>query len=249
MPEAPHSDRRPLLALTAATVIAVLGYAAAATVMLHTQTTLPGGVAAPTSPAWVLPVATAPASPPVSIAPAPSSRAATPSPIRGGTRPVSASSRPVRAGKTAQQKKPAPVLVVGSTIGLGPLDLPGYRLRHRNFVARVDVITARSGPLDRLDSRFTVRAGRADTRCVSFESVNYPGYFLRHRDFYLLLDRADGSELFDRDATLCPAPVTGGFVLRSANYPDRYVVLAGGWVRLDRVAAAQATGFRALPAL
>ncbi|GAA4600832.1 hypothetical protein BJY16_003675 [Actinoplanes octamycinicus] len=249
MPEAPRSDRRALLALAAATVFAVLGYAATVTVMLHTEAEPPGGAAAPTPPTWVLPVASAPASPPVSIAPAPSSRSIRPSPIRGGTRPVSAATKGAGRKQTAKPTPPAPVLVTGSTIGLGLVDAPGYRLRHRDFVAQVEPLTADSAPLDRMDTRFTVRVGRADSRCVAFEAAGHPGFFLRHRDFVLRLDRADGTVLFDRDATFCPVPLAGGFVLRSVNFPDRHLVLADGGVRLEPVAAGQATRFRALPPL
>jgi hypothetical protein len=60
--------------------------------------------------------------------------------------------------------------------------------------------------------------------CVSLESVNFPGYFLRHRNFVVHLDRQDGSSLFRADSTFCPVAVSAGaIVLRSSNYPTRYV--------------------------
>jgi hypothetical protein len=124
---------------------------------------------------------------------------------------------------TSSASVPAPILVPGDSIGLAPAGMPGLRVRHRDFRAWIDPVGPRSSALDHADSRFTVRRGRASAACASLESANYPGYFLRHRDYLLRLERADGSALFDADATFCPVPAAGGFVLRSHNYPDRYV--------------------------
>lgn len=134
--------------------------------------------------------------------------------------------------------------VAGTEIGLEPVGEPGRRVRHSDFRARIDSIGPGSPALDRADSRFTVRAGRARGSCVSFESDNYPGYFLRHRNFALRLDRADGSALFDADATFCPVPVAaGGFALRSHNYPDRHLTESDSLLLLTRTSAADAKAF------
>jgi hypothetical protein len=44
-----------------------------------------------------------------------------------------------------------------------------------------------SSELDRRDSTFKMVPGLADSRHVSFESVNYPGHYLRHQGFRLNL--------------------------------------------------------------
>lgn len=54
-------------------------------------------------------------------------------------------------------------------IGLEPAGRPGYRVRHRDFAARVDRIDAAA----RADARFAVRTGLADGDCVSVESVDF----------------------------------------------------------------------------
>lgn len=127
--------------------------------------------------------------------------------------------------------RPAPAvdLNIGATVGLAVAGHPELRLRHRDFVGRVDRIDAGSSSLERADSRFVVRKGLADQGCVSLESVNYPGYFLRHRDFILRLEppsrrgRRERPELFARDATFCTSPTRDGaaIILESVNYPGR----------------------------
>lgn len=124
-----------------------------------------------------------------------------------------------------KESTPAPAFVMGARVGLEPLSAPGYRVRHRNFAGRIDHIGPYSGALDRADSSFTVRAGLANSGCVSLEAVNYPGYYLRHQNFRIYLHRIDGTRLFAADATFCAVTgLTGqGTSLRSYNYPDRYL--------------------------
>ncbi len=258
MPEADHSDttRRGLIALGTTSVLAMLGYATTATMLLSKSTTPPRPPAAP--PVWPVPVA----SPAVSLAPAPSG---TPSPAgpqrptgiptgRAAVAPPPESPAHHTAGATGgsatpQATSPRAGLVAGARIGLGLAGLPGYRLRHHDFVARVDAITASSGYTDRMDATFIVRAGRADAQCLSFESANYPGYFLRHRNFWLRLDKANGTALFDQDATFRPVAVGAGVALRSVNYPDRHLVPALGGIQLEPVPALLAAVFQALDPL
>lgn len=92
-------------------------------------------------------------------------------------------------------------------------------VRHRDFLVRVDPASRTS----REDATFLVRPGLARAECLSLEAVNFRGRFVRHRDFVLRLDRLDDSELFRADATFCPESVRGGVVLRSVNFPDRFV--------------------------
>ncbi|MFV2085560.1 AbfB domain-containing protein [Micromonospora sp. LOL_021] len=124
-------------------------------------------------------------------------------------------------------------LTVGSTYGLEPVNLPGRRVRHRDFEGRVDVVDQRS----RADAAFVVRRGLAKSSCISLESVNFPGYYLRHQDFRFFLHRIDGSALFRADATFCPvAGLTGQHTsLRSYNYPDRYLHHDGRYLKLAEI--------------
>jgi hypothetical protein len=141
------------------------------------------------------------------------------------TRPGTGTAPIPPARQSTPAPAPAPAFVIGARVGLEPVSKPGYRVRHRDFAGRIDYIGPNSSALDRADSSFTVRAGLANSRCVSFESVNYPGYYLRHQNFRIYLHRVDGTRLFAADATFCA--VTGlagrGTSLRSYNYPDRYL--------------------------
>jgi len=177
---------------------------------------------------------------PVSVQPSPTtsgpgSVVRTPTHHQVTTRPVEkARTTPPTSRPPTTAPTPAPRLAAGATVGLELADRPGYRLRHRDFVARLDPISA--GRPGRDDARFTVRRGLAADRCFSLEAGNFPGYFLRHRDFVLRLDRRDGSGLFDQDATFCPRPVRDGaaLVLESVNYPGRFLAAGDDGVRLSR---------------
>jgi hypothetical protein len=140
---------------------------------------------------------------------------------------------------------------VGATIGLEPSGHRGHRVRHRNFLGRVDRIDASSSALDKADSRFTVRAGLADHNCFSLESVNYPHRFLRHRNFVIHLERNDGTSLFAADATFCAVPRQQGAALslRSYDYPDRFVVEQDSALSLPQISATRATAFVVRPPL
>jgi hypothetical protein len=75
------------------------------------------------------------------------------------------------------------------------------------------------------DSTWIVRAGLANSTCLSFESTNNPGQYLRHSGFQLYLNANDNTSLFAQDATFCPQ--TGqngqGYSFQSANYPNKYL--------------------------
>jgi hypothetical protein len=103
---------------------------------------------------------------------------------------------------------------------------PGYDnryLRHRDSLARTDVISAGSTLTDRQDATFTVRAGLADNTCSTFESVNFPGRYLRHAGYRLQIATNDGTAVFAQDATFCAQPGlnggAGNVSLESINYP------------------------------
>ncbi|HEV8566134.1 MAG TPA: AbfB domain-containing protein [Actinoplanes sp.] len=142
---------------------------------------------------------------------------------------------------------------------------PGYDtryLRHRDGLARTDVIDSGSPLLDRQDATFIVRAGFADPTCYSFESVNYPGQYLRHSGYRLQKSSNDGSTIFLQDATFCAQPPRGGgggnVSLESINYPGYYwrhyaeavyIATNGGGNTWDNPASynADATWYNATP--
>lgn len=97
---------------------------------------------------------------------------------------------------------------------------PGFTdryLRHRDGLARTDVVTSASDGLLKADATFVIRRGLADPTCYSLESRNYPGQFLRHANFRVRLNVNDNTDLFRRDATFCAQPGNGGVRLESVN--------------------------------
>jgi hypothetical protein len=125
------------------------------------------------------------------------------------------------------------------------------RLRHRDFQIRVDRIGPGSRRLDRSDATFVVRPGLADQRCLSLEAVNYPGRFVRHQDFRLVLHPRATTSLYASDATFCARPTGDGarFVLRSVNFPDRFLTVRDSAVRLGPVPPGTALVLRSAPGL
>ncbi len=97
---------------------------------------------------------------------------------------------------------------------------PGFTdryLRHREGLARTDVVSAGSDAVLKADATFVVRRGLADPSCYSLEARNFPNQFLRHADFRVRLGTNDNSEIFRRDATFCAQPGRGGVRLESVN--------------------------------
>ena len=97
---------------------------------------------------------------------------------------------------------------------------PGFTdryLRHRDSLARTDVVTSASDALTKADATFVVRRGLADPSCYSLESRNIPGSYLRHQAFRVRLSANENTDLFRRDATFCAQPGSGGVRLASLN--------------------------------
>jgi hypothetical protein len=243
VPPSARPSRRPVLMLVGATAVAVLGYGTAAIVVLAEEPAQPLVYVLPAPPRSSPAVET----PPVSLLPSPPTAPAVPTRgIRGepdgnGARPGRGSATPSRTAATSPA--PDPAFTVGHTVGVGLTGVSGYRLRNRDFVARIEADGTAKGP----SGRFVVRRGLADGGCLSFESAEFPGFYLRHRNYVLLVERAEPTSLFRYDTTFCPQASAGGFALRSVNYPDHHLIHADGLVRLVRSTAAQATAFRALP--
>jgi hypothetical protein len=100
-------------------------------------------------------------------------------------------------------------------------------LRHDDADTKVVIspIDSSSSATAKADATWIVRAGLANSSCVSFESANASGSFLRHYAFELYLNPNDGSSQFAADATFCPQPGNSGtgYSLQSSNYPTKYI--------------------------
>ncbi|MFC5286436.1 AbfB domain-containing protein [Actinokineospora guangxiensis] len=142
----------------------------------------------------------------------------------GGTNPWDS------AANLAQDSTWAPTIALWRSGAALPQDqarslrvsTPGFTdryLRHRESLARTDVVGAGSDALTKADATFVVRRGLADSSCYSLESRNFPGQFLRHAEFRVRMATNDNTELFRRDATFCAQPgATAGTVrLESVN--------------------------------
>ena len=101
----------------------------------------------------------------------------------------------------------------------------GDSVRTENGTAVIAPIASGSSEQNKGDSTWIVRAGLADTSCVSFESKNNPGDFLRHQNSALHIQPFDGTALNRSDATFCAQPGKNGkgSSFRSVNYPTRYI--------------------------
>ena len=96
-------------------------------------------------------------------------------------------------------------------------------IAHSGSTVNTQVVTSSSTSTLKGQATFVVRAGLANSSCVSFESKDTAGSYLRHSGFQLYLNANDSSALFAQDATFCPQ--TGfngqGNTFRSYNYPTR----------------------------
>ncbi|GAA2512958.1 sigma-70 family RNA polymerase sigma factor [Winogradskya humida] len=79
----------------------------------------------------------------------------------------------------------------------------------------------------------TAGPGIADRSCVSFRDTG--GRYLRHASFRIMLSAEEDRELFRMDATFCPqkGAAAGTVRFRSFNYPDRFIRVVAGQLRLD----------------
>ncbi|GHK01698.1 alpha-N-arabinofuranosidase [Streptomyces sp. Y2F8-2] len=86
-------------------------------------------------------------------------------------------------------------------------------------------VTSSSSSTVKGDATWIVRAGLANSNCVSFESANTPGSYIRHYAFQLHLQPNDGTSQFAADATFCSKPGNSGtgYSLQSFNYPAKYI--------------------------
>lgn len=111
---------------------------------------------------------------------------------------------------------------------------PMRYVRHSNNVARID-----EAPFDpSADMQWKVVAGLADSKGISFESVNKPGQYLRQLNNSLVLNTNDNSTTFKADATFYK---TAGFAnsnwtsFKSYKDSTRYIRQSGYTLRLDPI--------------
>ncbi|MFC8672645.1 alpha-L-arabinofuranosidase B [Streptomyces griseorubiginosus] len=121
-------------------------------------------------------------------------------------------------------------LTPGSRISLQATTSPcctSHYLRHNDADTKVVIsnITVGSSATDKADATWIVRAGLANTSCLSFESVDKPGQFLRHYNYQLNLNFDDGGSAFAQDATFCPTTGNSGVgtSFQSVNFPTKYL--------------------------
>jgi hypothetical protein len=98
-------------------------------------------------------------------------------------------------------------------------------ISHSGATVTTQVVSSASSSTEKSNASWTVRAGLANSSCVSFESRNTPGSYLRHYNYQLTLNANDGSAIFKSDATFCPqAGMNGqGNSFASSNFPSRYI--------------------------
>ncbi|MFE5584030.1 alpha-L-arabinofuranosidase B [Kitasatospora sp. NPDC056531] len=89
----------------------------------------------------------------------------------------------------------------------------------------ISAVSSSSSSALKADATWVVRAGLANSSCLTFESVDKSGQFLRHYNYALHLSADDGGSLFAQDATFCPTAGNSGTgtSLRSMNYPTKYL--------------------------
>ncbi|WP_035803764.1 alpha-L-arabinofuranosidase B [Kitasatospora mediocidica] len=91
--------------------------------------------------------------------------------------------------------------------------------------AGITAVNSSSSSALKGDASWIVRAGLANSSCLTFESANDPGQFLRHYNFELYLSPDDGGAAFAQDATFCSGAGNSGtgFSFQSVNYPTKYL--------------------------
>ena len=129
------------------------------------------------------------------------------------------------AGYATTSITSGPAVTVGSSVSLRATTAccTTRYIAHSGTSVATQVVSSSSTSTLKGQATFVVRAGLANSSCVSFESKDTSGSYLRHSGFTLYLNANDSSTLFKQDATFCPQ--TGkngqGNTFRSYNYPTR----------------------------
>jgi hypothetical protein len=131
------------------------------------------------------------------------------------------------AGYTTTVTGGGPVLTPGTSVSLRATTAccTTRYISHSGSSVNTAVVTSSSSSTDKANASWIVRAGLANSACVSFESRNTAGNYLRHRNYQLVLNGNDSSSLFAQDATFCPQAGRNGQgnSLASVNFPDRFI--------------------------
>ena len=108
-------------------------------------------------------------------------------------------------------------------ISIRSYNYPHHFIRHRNFFGE---ITRINSSLDEKDATFKIVPGLANSRCVSFVSLNYPGYYLRYQNYRIKLHKKHDDTLFKKDVTF---KIVSGLAdsscvsFESYNYPGYFI--------------------------
>ena len=129
------------------------------------------------------------------------------------------------AGYATTSLTSGPAVTVGSSVSLRATTAccTTRYIAHSGTSVATQVVSSSSTSTLKGQATFVVRAGLANSTCVSFESKDTAGSYLRHTGFQLYLNANDGSSLFAQDATFCPQSGFNGQgnTFRSYNYPTR----------------------------
>ena len=130
---------------------------------------------------------------------------------------------PTPGDKTSVTLDPGPLVSLQATASGSTSDY----IKHDDFddLVVTPPVTTGSSDTDKRDATWVETAGLANPSCVSFESINRPGSYLRHQNFQFHLQPNDGTSLFSKDATFCPALGNSGqgVSFQSVNFPGRYI--------------------------
>jgi RNA polymerase sigma factor (sigma-70 family) len=140
-------------------------------------------------------------------------------------RPGTTSASPSRPAASALPPPSTPTLVPAGRVVIRPAGQPDAAVsRDGDFLV---VATGKPGTV------LTVTAGVAESACLTLRSAD--GRYVRHASFRIMLSEQEDRQLFRQDATFCaqPGPGPGTVRLTSSNYPDRFVRVRNGQLRLD----------------
>ncbi|MEV6344754.1 alpha-L-arabinofuranosidase B [Actinoplanes sp. NPDC051851] len=133
----------------------------------------------------------------------------------------------VSAGYATRAITSGTALTVGASVSLKATTAccTTRYISHSGTTVSTQVVTSSSTSTLKGQSTFYVRAGLANSECVSFESKDTSGSYLRHSAFQLSLAANDSSKLFKEDATFCPQTSFNGTgsSFKSYNYRTRYI--------------------------
>ncbi|PKV90129.1 alpha-L-arabinofuranosidase B [Streptomyces sp. TLI_146] len=121
-------------------------------------------------------------------------------------------------------------LTPGSRVSLKATTSPcctSHYLR-RNAVdstAGISVVNSSSPAADKANATWIVRAGLANSSCLTFETAGKPGQFLNHRNYQLSVGADTGGASFAQDATFCATAGNSGTgnSFKSVNFPTKYI--------------------------